>query len=71
MTPMTADQYRTVRDELGLRQLEAARLFGVTDRTARRWATDGVTGSAVIALRLLAWGRITMDDVRAAVRGRR
>lgn len=35
---MTADQYRSAIETLGLSQLAAARLLGVDERTSRRWA---------------------------------
>ena len=36
---MTADEYRTAIETLGLSQVEAARLLGVDARTSRRWAS--------------------------------
>jgi DNA-binding transcriptional regulator YiaG len=36
---MTADEYRTAIEALGLSQIEAARLLGVDARTSRRWAS--------------------------------
>jgi DNA-binding transcriptional regulator YiaG len=36
---MTADEYRTAIETLGLSQIEAARLLGVDARTSRRWAS--------------------------------
>jgi DNA-binding transcriptional regulator YiaG len=35
---MTADQFRTAINKLGLSPLAAARLLGVDDRTSRQWA---------------------------------
>jgi len=37
---MTADQFRSSLDRLGLSQLGAARMLGVNDRTVRRWALN-------------------------------
>ncbi len=34
---MTADEYRTAIEALGLSQIAAARLLGVDARTSRRW----------------------------------
>lgn len=67
---MTANQYRAALDKLGLTQVGAARLFGVNDVTSRRWAKSGVTGTAVILLRLLLDGKITVEDVEALGKGR-
>ena len=36
---MTADEYRTAIETLGLSQIEAACLLGVGARTSRRWAS--------------------------------
>jgi DNA-binding transcriptional regulator YiaG len=35
---VTADDYRSAIEALGLSQLAAARLLGVDERTSRRWA---------------------------------
>jgi transcriptional regulator with XRE-family HTH domain len=35
---MTSDAFRAALDRLGLTQAGAARLLGVNDRTARKWA---------------------------------
>jgi len=35
---LTPDGFRNLLEEIGLSQHEAARVFGVTVRTARRWA---------------------------------
>ena len=63
---MTANQYRSALSRLGLTQVGAARLFGVNDVTSRRWAKDGVRGTASVLLRLLVKGKITVADVEAA-----
>lgn len=63
---MTANQYRAALAKLELSQVGAARLFGVNAVTSRRWAKDGVTGTAAILLRLLVRGKITVADVEAA-----
>ncbi len=61
---MTAKQYRAALADLGLTQVAAARLLGVNDATSRRWAAHGVTGTAAILLRLLATGKVAIEDVR-------
>jgi hypothetical protein len=63
---MTANQYRAALDKLGLTQVGAARLLDVNEATSRRWARYGVTGTAAIVLRLLATGKITVKDIKAA-----
>lgn len=63
---MTANQYRAALEKLGLTQVGAARLFGVNEVTGRRWAKDGVSGTAVILLRLLLAGKITQKDIEKA-----
>lgn len=60
---MTANQYRAVLNRLGLTQAAAATLLQIGERTARRWAREGVEGTAVIVLRLLDTGKITAADV--------
>lgn len=63
---MTANQYRAALRRLDLTQVGAARVFGVNDVTSRRWAKDGVTGTAVILIKLLLAGKITIADIEAA-----
>lgn len=65
---MTANQFRTAIDRLGLSQLGAARLFGSDPRTARRWALGerDVPECVAIVLRLLLAKKITIADVEAA-----
>lgn len=61
---MTAQQYRSALAALGLNQEAASRLLAVHHATARRWAARGVTGTAAILLRLLAAGKVSIQDVR-------
>lgn len=63
---MTADQFRSALDRLGLSQVGAARLVGADPRTARRWALDErpVPECVVILLKLMLAGKITVDDVK-------
>ena len=75
MTPsqyrdMTPSHYRDALARLGLTQVAAARLLGIGDRTSRRWARYGLSGPAVILLRLLLTRRITQNDIHYARRYR-
>lgn len=62
---MTATQFRTALDRLGLSQVGAARLLGADGRTARRWALGerSVPTPVAILLRLMLVGKITADDI--------
>ena len=50
---MTADEYRAAISELGLSQIAAGRLLGVSPRTAQVYAAKGPSGPAAFAIRLL------------------
>lgn len=65
---MTANQFRSAIDRLGLSQVGAARLVGADPRTGRRWARDErpVPKCVAILLRLLLAKKITIEDVEAA-----
>lgn len=67
---MTAKQFQSAIDRLGLSQVGAARLFGADPRTARRWALGerSVPGAVVILLRLMLAGKITADDIESLPR---
>lgn len=56
---MTATQYRAALARLGLTQVEAARLLGVTARTSRNWAEKGVKGPGALLLGLLDYDYVT------------
>jgi hypothetical protein len=60
---MTANQYRAALDRLGLTQVGAARLFRIGERTSRRWADEGVTGTAEILIGLMLAGKVTAKDI--------
>lgn len=65
---MTANQFRSAIDRIGLSQVGAARLVGADPRTGRRWALDErpVPECVAILLRLLVKGKITIADVEQA-----
>ena len=65
---MTAHQFRTIIAKIGISQVQAAHILGVTPRTARRWALDEVRVSPTAAklLRLIRDGKITTKQVRSA-----
>ena len=67
---MTAKQYQSAIDRLGLSQLGAARLFGADGRTSRRWALGerSVPETVAILLRLLIADKITADDIEQTKR---
>lgn len=50
---MTADEYRAALTKLGLTQIGAAPVLGVSARTAQTYAADGPSGPAALAIRLL------------------
>jgi transcriptional regulator with XRE-family HTH domain len=62
---MTANQFRTAIDRLGLSQARAAALVGADPRTGRRWALGERTVPECVAilLRLLMAGKITIEDI--------
>lgn len=49
---MTAEQFKAAIAALDLSQVGAARLFGVNDRTARRWASGKADVPKMVALLL-------------------
>lgn len=51
---MTASEYRSLIEELGLNQTTAAKVFLIDDRTSRRWAADGPTSSVGVLLHTVA-----------------
>jgi hypothetical protein len=50
---VTADEYREALKTLGLTQLEAGRILGVSNRTAQEYASRGPSGPASLAIELL------------------
>jgi transcriptional regulator with XRE-family HTH domain len=55
---MNAEGLLAILKDLGLSQLEAARLLGVRPRTINRWATGAQEVSGPAAQALLAWRRL-------------
>jgi len=49
---MNPSEYRTAIATLGLSQLGAGRWLGVSPKTAQRYAVDGPSGPASVAVRL-------------------
>lgn len=50
---MTPDEYRAALKALGLTQVGAGRLMGVSARTAQEYAAKGPSGPAAFVVRLL------------------
>lgn len=50
---MNANEYRAALTKLGLSQVGAAPLLGVSPRTAQTYAAEGPSGPAALAIRLL------------------
>ena len=50
---MTADEYRAAIARLGLTQIGAGEVLGVSARTAQTYAAEGPSGPAALAIRLL------------------
>jgi DNA-binding transcriptional regulator YiaG len=65
---MTSLQFRNVIAKIGLSQVRAARVLGVTPRTVRRWALDEVKipPTAAKLLRLMQMGEISTQQVKDA-----
>jgi hypothetical protein len=65
---VTAKQFQSAIDRLGLSQVGAAKLFGSDPRTARRWALGERTipESVAILLRLMLAGKISAADIDGA-----
>jgi len=60
---VTPDEYRAALKALGLTQVGAGKLLCVSPRTAQTYASEGPSGPAAFAIRLLL--NMT-DDQRAA-----
>ena len=65
---MNPSDFRATLKSLGLSQVGASRLFGVTDRIVRMWGVGDRPVPDLVAkvLRLVVAGKISLDDVREA-----
>lgn len=61
---MTPDDYRAALKALGLTQVGAGKLMGVSARTAQEYAAKGPSGPAAFVVRLLL---AVPEDDRAAL----
>ena len=61
---MTANQYRSALEKLGLSQRGAGPFFGVDERTSRRWAADGPPEAVAKLLRLMVRLDLKPEDVK-------
>ena len=60
---MTPDQYRAAIASLGLSQLAAGRWLGVSNKTAQRYAMDGPSGPASVAIRMALQHGLTLPPL--------
>ncbi len=60
---MTPDEFKSAIETLGYSQVSISRLFGVNDRTGRRWASGDVPipEAAATSLRLMLMSGLTPD----------
>lgn len=65
---MTATDFRSAIERLGLSQVGASRVLGVSDRAVRQWIAGDRSVPEPVAklLRLMASGAVTPDQVGAA-----
>ena len=64
---MEAETFERLLATLGVTQAEFADAIGISPRTARLYASDGVSYTPVIILlRLLKSGKITLRDISKA-----
>jgi DNA-binding transcriptional regulator YiaG len=69
---MTAKEFREALETLGLGNVEASRLFGVDDRTCRRWASGADIPIANAALlRIMIAYKIEPADMYKMATGRK
>jgi DNA-binding transcriptional regulator YiaG len=66
---MTAQKFRDTIAKLGLSQVKAAHVLGITPRSARRWAMGAVKIPAPASklLHLMKDGKVTEKEVRKAL----
>ena len=69
---MLPDELRLILMRLDMTQQRAARLLGRNERTMRYWVagTRAMPLETAIVMRLLASGRIGVEDIEAAARTR-
>ena len=62
---MTPEQFRDTLGALGITQARLGRLLSLDKNTANRWATGSteVPQAVAVLLRLVAAGRLTVDDL--------
>jgi len=67
---LTAKQFQTAINRLGLSQVGVAKLLGADPRTARRWALGerSIPEPVAILLRLMLANKITADDIQEAAK---
>jgi hypothetical protein len=65
---MTPRQYKATIAKLGFSQVRMAVLFGYSPRAGQAWAAKGPPPAIEILVRLMLTGRISEDDVRAALK---
>jgi DNA-binding transcriptional regulator YiaG len=65
---MSPEQFQEAIDTAGLSQRATGRLLGHDERTVRKWVAgkSAIPPAVAIVLRLLASGKITLDDVTDA-----
>ena len=65
VTDMTAKQFCSGLEKLGLSQVGAAKLLGITDRTSRRYAAGDaeIPEPTAKLLRLAIAGKISVADI--------
>jgi hypothetical protein len=61
--PMKAHEYRDAIEQLGLNQLEAARMLHIGQRTSRRYAAGEVPALAAMLLRVMLAYEITPEQL--------
>lgn len=65
---MTAKQFNTALERLGLSQVGAGKMLGVTDRTIRNYAAGAseIPEPTAKLLRLALAGKVSTDDIESA-----
>lgn len=64
---MPPKQFITILVQLGLSQVAAAKMLGITDRTVRNYVAGGpIPAPTAKLLRLALAGKISTDDIKNA-----